>query len=199
MPAPVILFFVSSFLIGISTSSKRDPSAKPRKLLFTPLSIILMPLIAYILWVSIVSPSVYFQSAYPENRALIGAMLILVVLIGLMGFEIGRLLNNLLARFPERWQITFSTGCLVLVLLASAYPIRAAILLIPEVQKTVSFGQAWDKRAALIHQDLTLHLTDVTVPAVNSQHGIQELTEDPKNWVNGCVAEYYGLKSIVAH
>jgi hypothetical protein len=199
MPVPIVLLFIISLLIGISTSHKRDPLLKPRKVFSTLLPILLMPVAAYVLWVSVVSPSVYFQSAYPENRALIGAMLILVLLIGLLGFEIGRLLFILLSRFPGRWQNAFTTGGLVLILLASAYPIRAAILLFPKVQKTVSFGLAWDKRDALIHQELAQHMTEVTVLAINSQYGIQELTEDPKNWVNKCIAEFYGLKSIVAH
>jgi len=199
MPLPVIILFTISLLIGVSTSSSRENSAQLRKLKSILLPILLMPVIAFILWVSIVSPSVYFQSAYPEDRALAGAMLLLVLLISLLGFEIGRLFFTVLPRLPVLVQRIFSSSALILILLASAYPIRAAVLLLPEVQKTVLFGQAWDRRDALIQQFIAQHQTDGVVPAINSQHGIQELTEDPNNWVNGCVATYYGLKSIIAH
>jgi hypothetical protein len=88
---------------------------------------------------------------------------------------------------------------LLFLLVLSAYPVRATINLFPEIQSAQKFASRWDQRDTTIHQAVSEKTLVLDLPAINSQHGIQEVTEDPNNWVNKCVANYYGLNSIVAH
>jgi hypothetical protein len=41
--------------------------------------------------------------------------------------------------------------------------------------------------------------TSPVVKAIDSQHGILEISQDPASWVNTCAAQYYGLETISAH
>ena len=193
LPLPTALVLIIPLLIGFVTARSQDMLSQNRIKFSAFVPFLLIPIIAFILWVSICAPSVYYQSAYPEARALAAAILIYVLGIGLFGFRIGNLVSHSMAQIPNQWHRFLTIIALVLILLGSAYPIRAAILHFPVMQTTIQFGQAWDKRDSIIHQAITQHQLDLIVPVINSQHGLQEVDVSPDNWVNQCVAKYYGL------
>ena len=195
-PFPVVILvglFIMIGFISLPKGSQDNPAKITRS---HSLPFVLIPIITFVLILSVVAPSVYFQSAYPADRALSGAMFIFVLSTGMFGIFLGKLLKLLTDRLKSQWlnilQICFILG----VMLASIYPIRATLLNIPDIQATIQFGKAWDLRHVMIMESISDQQLDLIVPDINSQHGLQDVDEDPALWVNQCMAEYYGLSSI---
>ncbi len=195
-PLPVVILVSFFIIIGFITISKGrhfNPGIIKRSKL-PPL--VLIPIINLVLLISVMAPSVYFQSAFPARRTLSGATFILVLSLAGLGFFIGKLLRLLIIRLNPQWQKTLMICSLLGVLILSIYPIRAALINIPEVQATIQFGRAWDMRHMIITTAVFEQHLDLLVPDINSQHGLQDVDDDPMYWVNQCMAEYYGLNSL---
>ncbi len=195
-PLPVVILvglFIMIGFISLQKGSQDNPAKITRS---DSLPFVLIPIITFVVILSVVAPSVYFQSAYPADRALSGAMFIFVLSTGMFGIFLGKLLKLLTGRLKSQWlnvlQICFILG----VMLASIYPIRATLLNIPDIQATIQFGKAWDSRHVMIMESISDQQLDLIVPDINSQHGLKDVNEDPALWVNQCMAEYYGLSSI---
>ena len=199
MPLPVLVFFVTSLLIGFLTSSNQTEASDVRLSIPRIWRFILIPVLVLILIASICAPSIYAESSYPESRALSSGIYIFVVGFVLLGFQAGNWLSALKSRMSQKITKFIEPIALVILLALSIYPIRATVKLIPEIRDTQAFATAWDQRNTAIIQSISVQTLVLDVPGINSQHGIQELTEDSNNWVNQCVADYYGLESIVAH
>jgi hypothetical protein len=60
-----------------------------------------------------------------------------------------------------------------------------------------SYQELWDDRASTIHQTIQTGESSITVPGRYSLFGVADLTDDPNNWVNRCMANYYGLSEII--
>ncbi|MCX7046148.1 MAG: DUF6056 family protein [Candidatus Sumerlaeota bacterium] len=67
---------------------------------------------------------------------------------------------------------------------------------------TLYYHMQFVKRVALIQQRAGAGEKDIKVPAIqyypNSKAHFDDITDDPKNWINLAVARYYGVNSIVA-
>ncbi len=199
MPLPTVVLFLTSLVLGsliIWNQNENSEISIPKPKIW---SLILLPVIVFILIASICAPSIYAESAYPESRALSAGLFVFVVGVVFLGFQIGNLLSLLKSRLGLKAGRIVELVSLLFLLVLSAYPVRATINLFPEIQSAQKFTSRWDQRDAAIHQAVSEKILVLDLPAINSQHGIQEVTEDPNNWVNKCVANYYGLNSIVAH
>ena len=195
-PVPTLILVSICILIAyIAYQKESNPSSYQIKKLDI-LPILLIPIISFVLILSVIAPSVYFQSAYPADRTLSGAMFIFIISISLFGLFVGNLFKILSGKLKPHWQKPLTICSMVLLLLVCVYPIRAAILNIPEIQETIQFGQAWDVRHTMIKSAVTQNQYNLVVPDINSQHGLQDVYSDPTNWVNQCMSQYYGLSSI---
>jgi hypothetical protein len=61
-----------------------------------------------------------------------------------------------------------------------------------------AYARQWDQRQAAIVSAARSGAGDVTVTALDSLAGLQEMNADPNQWVNRCAATYYGVNNIVA-
>jgi hypothetical protein len=57
---------------------------------------------------------------------------------------------------------------------------------------------SWDRRDALIRASVTDGVKSMSVASLSSMGTLEELKYDPNDWVNVCVARYYGLDSVYA-
>ncbi len=190
--AATILPRLASLLFGAALAARLDwRGASARRIAGWLLAV---PLAVYLLAVACCAPSVYAQSAYPEDRALSGANFVLSA--GLM-LE-GALLGALTRRWLANLRLVPLAGGLALVGL-SAYALYGGWQALGGAAEERARAAAWDARAAQIAELRAAGATRVEVNALDSIGGIAELSADPGNWVNGCAAGYYGVEEIVGH
>jgi hypothetical protein len=198
-PLPTLVLFLTSFLIGFLTSHYQREESDNRPALTTVWRFILIPPVVFLPVASICAPSVYAESAYPESRALSAGVFVFVIGVALLGIQFSNLISHLTVCIHSTKEKIMLLISLAILLVICIYPVRATIKLIPEIQTTQKFAVAWDQRGKEIRQSVAKNILTINAQAINSQHGIQEVDTDPNGWVNQCVAEYYGLKSITAH
>jgi hypothetical protein len=180
---------LTALLLGLLFGlSVREPSLPSPKKLIPPL--LLAALAAFLLLAAFCAPGALAQSAYPEARSQsVAAFLISALLLG-AGALSGAWLRALLSEQSSRMlHILLNLGALVSLFFAlQQLPAHFA-----EFRRHAA---AWDEREVLILQQKEAGLRNLLVPGVDSLAGLMELSPDPSQWVNGCVASYYQLDSI---
>lgn len=187
MILPAILMIVGPWI---------EPSFPANKSTIRRLGLYLagIPLISYLLIVASIVPSVYATSAYPAERALITAQYVLTAGLVIFGLLVGITLKS---AFPIKLSSTNLIRALGIVLLGVGVVIstQRSTLIIPAAR---SFAKQWDQR----DQDLrTAHeqgLAEVRVPSLPHMGDLAEIGQDPKEWINRCVAGSYGLERVIS-
>ena len=192
----LLILLAIAMLTGYSLFAARltDADLDPGKLISV---LFLAPLVTYLLAVCVVAPFAYGESAYPEARVLINAMLPMVGLVLLEGLILGISLGLLQQRSPHIAPV----GLRVLLLLALVgvslfppYSIRKVVRTdLPLYQQ---HARDWDGRDAYIRSQVAQGQKDITATAFFSIGKVLELTPNPSNWLNNCAAMYYGADSI---
>jgi len=131
--------------------------------------------------------------AYPEQRVLMLAHILLVLGIFLEGVVMGLFFQ----KYFYDSQILRSIS-LILVLLFSLYPLSTIKTRITEMSIYAKRAALWDSRNSEIRSQIDLGETVLIVRALDSFSEIAELNQDEKFWVNQCAASYYGIESISA-
>jgi hypothetical protein len=201
-PGWALLSILPPFLAGWSL----DPVA-PRQLLQLNLRIlwsqswfralILVTLSTFLLVAAACAPTVYAMNTFPEDRSILvpqGLLVIAAVLSsGLLGAGLHRLgfLPTLDKRYKLNWIL--KVAILSMIILASAFSILQTIHQSPNYQ---SYAHAWDNRAAILLNAHQQGQTEVTVKRLGRRYGIADLAVAPDNWVNVCVADYYGFSAV---
>lgn len=185
LPLPLLACLGLSLAAGFVLAERSTTPAFPWK------SLLLIPA-AFLLVVCATAPSVYAQSAYPEGRAQIGSVLVLVSALLLVGLELGGWLRAIL---PEKSWLPIAAS--VALLLLCIYPLRLNAAVTPLILQIMRpAAAAWDARAAHIEAAVTRGERTITVPVQDSIAGLMELGADPAAWVNRCAAQYYGLDAL---
>jgi len=78
------------------------------------------------------------------------------------------------------------------------HPIRAAPRVYALRYEYQAFAQRWDVRDILIREAVSHGETDLVVVQLDAPGGIGEYKGNPRDWINRCVARFYGLHSIIA-
>lgn len=156
-----------------------------------------VPVIAYLLVVSICASSVYAESAYPEARALLPAQFILTGALVAEGALFGSFFWQLTLTLKLRSTYFVLIGTFLLGL-SALYPLRMAKLITAVIPEYRERALLWDQRDEYIRTASYEGIVDVEVKALDSFGGLMELGSDPKLWVNRCAAVFYGINSITA-
>jgi hypothetical protein len=152
----------------------------------------------YVLIVACCAPSVFAQAAYPEERALTGANFVLtagILAFGGLAGEMGKIIwLKLNAPKANSYQWAGAALLLTLLLYVGYCGFKAG----REIPAYRGYAVRWDERAVKIGQMREEGMRDISIFALDRQHGIQEIMEDPQHWVNTCAAGYYEVDSISA-
>ncbi len=160
----------------------------------TRLAALLLPLLMIIVIGCSFAPSVFAQS-YPVARARFAAHFVLAFSLAWEGSLLGMLASRI--QLPNR--VSFARGLLLVLLgMASVYPLRAAANLYTALSDFRAWSAAWDARDAYIRQAVAEGVTDLVVVQLDTIGGVQEYKHDANHWVNKCAAEYYGLRTLRA-
>lgn len=195
-PVPVLVLMGLCIAIGFVSFDKLDD--QPRKTIFKKhvLPILVTPVGLFIIILSIMAPPVYFQTAFPADRTVSGGIFLLALSIGCSGLMIGNVLKILSKESKHILQNSLIICSLLVIFLVGIYPIRAAIRNVPSVQATIQYGKAWDVHHAFIRNAVSQNQMSLVVPSIDSLAGLKDVDQDSADWVNKCIADYYGLSSI---
>jgi hypothetical protein len=190
----VMLFFLSILLAYGFISSNANPlGIRPSRIV---LSLLLVPIIGYLLILAVCAPSAYAESSYPEQRVLIEAQFIMVLIIMVEGLLFGISLGYLHILSNEIPPIYLSLFLVLITSMLLLYPLYDARKVITQIPVYRARAFAWDMRDASIRLDKTTGLEDIIVQELESVSGIMELRSDTSFWVNGCAAQFYGVSTI---
>jgi hypothetical protein len=188
-PLPYLAVVALGFYASLSHGPKDGLKAKT-----ILMEMLVMVLVLYALGVVTMLPSMYANSTYPGDRALLPAQFALSVCLFLIGWKMAELLAILWPNaLPARGSVIFQA---LLGLVLCVYMLRTTPRVYDKLPAYQARAQAWDLRQALILKEKAAGIEDVIAPAFDSIYGITELHYEASNWVNQCAAWYYGLQTI---
>jgi hypothetical protein len=193
-PSLILVALAVSFcvvLLALSVS-QQDPSSIPTSYLQTALLVV--PIVLFIVIGFSYAPSAFVRT-FPAARARFASHF--VFMLGLM-IE-GGVLAILAAKARSFVNLNWVKAAVVLLLVAlMIHPIRATPRVYALHYEYQTFAEQWDARHALIQQAVANGETDLVVVQLDAPGGIGEYKDNPKDWINRCVARFYGLNSIIA-
>ncbi len=153
---------------------------------------------AIILVTAACAPVVFAVNAYPEDRTIIimqFAVILSVIFIS-ASLGIGFRQLGLLPGLAHNLSLNriLLVGILIMIVITAGVSILNSANRLPTYH---SYQEMWDQRAALIQQAARSGETTITVPGRYSLFAVADLSEDPGNWVNRCMAYYYGVSEII--
>ncbi len=158
----------------------------------------IIPAAAVLLILASIIPSVFATSAYPAERALVTTQYVLISSLVLWSFTLGRLGGPAIRRWAEaryRGQAWLTATVLVLTMFSSLAAAQRILGWLPDAQE---FSAAWDRRDASIREALDRGDRELEIASLSHMAGLAEVGFDPEEWINGCIADSYGLVSVVA-
>jgi hypothetical protein len=141
-------------------------------------------------------PSFYALSAPEPGRARIIPQFVLVCLTALAGSVTGLALP---VWWPRSAQLRPVVAALVVVSLASPILMTRAVL--AQADAAHAYAQRWDGIDAQVRADHAAGLQDVVVDPLaptGTVRGMDFVGPNSADWLNECVARYYGVRSIAA-
>lgn len=145
-------------------------------------------LIGYLLIAASFAPSIYGQF-YPAARARFAGMVLLICMCMLDGAILGVLLTNIKPKFAQL--------AMLVLLVLSFYPLRAASRVAAEIPTYRQYAEKWDRRDAQMRAWQAAGVQDLVVPFLN-----EEVTQDLGDTIdfrlNRCAALLYGVNSVLA-
>ena len=157
--------------------------------------LISVPIIAYLLIAVSMAPSFYATATFPVGRVLITAQFILITAFTIWSLLLGITFRPFIGQVPDHSPIVL--GFIVLLLILGAITSsQKTISRLPEAQIVAGL---WDVRDKYIRQEVAagaMEISAVSLPHISP--GLAELSTDPNDWVNRCLALSYGLSKVTA-
>jgi hypothetical protein len=187
-----------AFLVpGLVAFVAEPPALSRRQLRRLLLWSLLVGLVGCVLVVVCLVPSFYALSAPAPGRARIIPQLLLVGLAAMGGYLCGATLRVLLPSRP----LARVAAAAALVGLAIVGPLLTTRAVLAQEADARAYAERWDGIDALVRTERAGGQQDVVVPPLPAQgsiKGMDFVSQDPSDWLNVCVARYYGLRSIAA-
>ena len=130
-------------------------------------------------------PSFYAQNGNPPARSLIVPGAILVAYLLFVGLQ----LRPVAQRVPEPRQA-------LVALTLGLVPLAFAVLNVPQYASAAQYASTFDAEDQHIRASRDIGDLDLTVPSLPPNFGEEFITSDRQNFMNVCVARFYGLRSI---
>jgi hypothetical protein len=189
IPIPITIFVCIFFCLGVLLKvNNQTINFKWYVILFLTAWAFSITLIA-----ASFAPTVFAQSAYPELRAQIFAMYVLLFLLAFIAILTGQYFYVL---FSARFITKVQTLSLIILLLLSFYSIKAFGNTYPSLRIFHNRAETWDRRVAFIQENKELNILDFQIKAIDSYAGVIELQPNPEFWINKCAAITFGVNSL---
>jgi hypothetical protein len=140
-------------------------------------------------------PSAYIQSEPPVSRAMILVFPFFILAIQVVMFKTGRYVSRRNKSFNNKAREIVLYLALFTLFFCTVLGVWQFSSLLP-IQK--DYASNWDSRDRELKSFAVEGVEQVQTNALRNAYGYTDLDVNPKNWVNRCVAAYYGLQSIEA-
>jgi hypothetical protein len=67
---------------------------------------------------------------------------------------------------------------------------------IPLIPESRSYAATWDKRDEQLMTAIEQGEKNIAAPGLPIHFGVHDLAYDPNNWVNRCMAWFYGFRAV---
>jgi hypothetical protein len=181
----------SIVILSLSTSGpdvSRISASRLRRVL------LIVPVVAFIIIGFSYAPSAFVRT-FPAARARYASHFILMLGLMVEGGVLGILVAQMRSLVNRNW-VQIAVAVLLVGLMI--HPLRAAPRVYALHYEYQTFASQWDARDALIRQSIADGETDLVVTQLDAPGGVGEYKGNPKDWINRCVARFYGLNSIIA-
>jgi hypothetical protein len=159
--------------------------------------LIIIPASGFLLMAAVCAPTVFAMNAYPDDRVIIIPQFILVVTISAFAYLAGWLLKQVNRLAPRLHAVNGLVAMAVVVtLLAGAASIQFTNDMVTRAHAARQYINTWDERDAQLQSAAGGGIRQVEVISLESRSGLMELGLSGDDWVNRCMAEYYGLEVI---
>jgi hypothetical protein len=159
----------------------------------------LILLVGYAALAPVFAPSVYAESSDPESRVLIITRFSLVCTFLAMGVGVGLLGRQVLERSLSQFRFVINAAALVILAgLCLCYLVISWQINSVEIPARQAWALQWDQRDALLRRAAASGQASVHVIELQNMGKLMEYGPDPNDTLNICVAQYYGLQSVIA-
>lgn len=155
---------------------------------------VLLPLAVFAAMICASAPSAYVgEMLYPRVQTISVLLLTFAVIVwSVISLPALRFELDPPPRFADPMRLI---ALLVLILMLVGRDLGGAQRRINQLR---THAAAWDQQDAAIREAAARGETTLRVAAMKLPWSNDVLTDDPDHWVNLCVAEYYGIESIIA-
>lgn len=189
----LVALTVSFGILFLAVSvSRQDPSWIPAS--YLKMALLVIPVVIFIVIGFSYAPSAFVRT-FPAARARFASHFVLMLGLMIEGGVLGILAANVRSIVSlHRARIAVALLLVPLII----HPIRSAPRVYALRYEYQAFAHQWDVRDGLIRQAVANGETDLVVVQLDAPGGIGEYKGNPRDWINRCVARFYGLNSIIA-
>jgi hypothetical protein len=178
-------------LIALPTwAAQQDRQPAPRQL---ALNGFVVPCVLILLTVWAGFAASYFATTFPlPQRSWVIAQGVAAVCLMIFGYALG-------LRYQQAFRCSVVQRILTAFLTVSIVLSTIGVTLagVREVRTAQEIAALWDKRDQAIRQQAGQNIP-VRTFSLGLPLGLEDLTDDPNFWVNGCMANYYRVPSLTA-
>jgi hypothetical protein len=189
----LLAVLIPSLLVYGYYANKSTSRLRPSLLFMT---LLLAPVVGFVLVAAVMAPAAYVQSSYPDDRVLVEAGFLMAVMLVFFGALVGMIFRQLHLwaeeAIPFYLQIMVALFAVVL-LLYPLYDARKNIALFPKFQARAA---SWDSRDARIRAARQSGEFVNAVKGFNAPGNLAEFQVDPGDWVNQCASSFYDVSQI---
>jgi hypothetical protein len=191
----LVLVFPAVVLILLSS-----PQQERRNLTTAQSFVILLglPVMTVLLLLASILPYEYGVSSYPDERVLMIARFTLYASMGVWSIFFGALLPQHVPISSSRIKLVGYTLLFVTVILGVVLSIQELSTTFEIAPRMTQFASSWDTRHEKLNQARAEGKNNVAAASLTHMGGLAEIGRDPDEWINRCVAEWYGLDEVVA-
>lgn len=138
----------------------------------------------------------WFIPAYPDDRVVFVPYFFAAVSIVFLGLSTGAYLQKNSAFFSKRgalFQKVLLGFTVVILVLGAGFVMKDTIQALPALQ---DYSQRWDRRHVQIQERVASGERDIHVGGLEARYGLADLQLEADDWVNICMANYYGANSL---
>jgi hypothetical protein len=195
LPSTIALLVPGLLVLYLPISKNRDKFFGPIKGNKVIPFLMGIPILAYILIVGTMVPSYYATGVYPAERALITSQFILIFAFTSWSLLVGIFFRRYFGK--DSIQSPIILLLIVTLLISGAFhSSQKTLSRLPEAE---IFASLWDARDDNIRQETASGAQEISAASLpHISPGLAELSTDPNDWVNRCIASYYGLSKVIA-
>jgi len=154
-------------------------------------------IVASLAMVASVFPSEYATATYPAERALITTGYVMTLALAFGGAEIGFAISQFIKQSSGLRILQIAASILLLSLIGfnvlTSLSYRQA-----QFPRASKFAASWDDRDDEIHKAVARGEEDLAVRSLPHMAGLAEVEADAGTWINRCISQTYGLRSVIA-